>query len=59
MVVKRGERIANRTKSAIKDALLELIREKNYPDITVREITERGNVERSTLYKTISQKQMF
>lgn len=47
----RGERIANKTKSAIKNALLELIREKNYPDITVSEITQRGNIGRSTLYK--------
>jgi AcrR family transcriptional regulator len=47
----RGERITSKTKSAIKNALLELIREKNYPDITVGEITRRGNVGRSTLYK--------
>ncbi|MGD9009607.1 MAG: helix-turn-helix domain-containing protein [Desulfobacteraceae bacterium] len=47
----RGERITNKTKSAIKNALLELIREKNYPDITVSEITQRGNIGRSTLYK--------
>lgn len=47
----RGERIANKTKSAIKKALLELIREKNYPDITVSEIAQRGNIGRSTLYK--------
>jgi AcrR family transcriptional regulator len=47
----RGERIATRTKSAIKKSLLELIKEKNYPDITVQEITERANVGRSTLYR--------
>ncbi len=47
----RGERIASKTKSSIKNALRELIREKNYPDITVGQITERGNVGRSTLYK--------
>jgi AcrR family transcriptional regulator len=47
----RGERITNKTKSAIKNALLELIREKNYPEITVSEITQRGNIGRSTLYK--------
>jgi AcrR family transcriptional regulator len=47
----RGERIASKTKSAIKNALLELIRGKNYPEITVSEITERGNIGRSTLYK--------
>ncbi len=47
----RGERVANKTKSSIKSALLELIKEKNYPDITVGEIAERGNIGRSTLYK--------
>jgi AcrR family transcriptional regulator len=47
----RGERIASKTKSATKNALLELIREKNYPDITVGEIAQRGNIGRSTLYK--------
>ena len=47
----RGERSISKTKSSIKNALLELIREKNYPDITVGEITERGNIGRSTLYK--------
>ncbi len=47
----RGERITSKTKSSIKKALIELIREKNYPDITVGEITERGNIGRSTLYK--------
>jgi AcrR family transcriptional regulator len=47
----RGERISNKTKSAIKNALLELIREKNYPDIKVSEISQRGDIGRSTLYK--------
>jgi AcrR family transcriptional regulator len=47
----RGERITNKTKSAIKNALLELMREKNYSGITVGEISQRGNIGRSTLYK--------
>ena len=47
----RGERIANRTKSAVKKALLELIRKKNYPTITVGEITKTGDVGRSTFYR--------
>jgi AcrR family transcriptional regulator len=51
VVMNRGERITNKTKSTIKNALLELIQEKNYPDITVGEITGRGNIGRSTLYK--------
>ena len=49
--MKRGERIANKTKSTIKSALHELMQEKNYPEITVGEITGRGNIGRSTLYK--------
>jgi AcrR family transcriptional regulator len=51
VVMIRGERITSKTKASIKNALLELIQEKNYPDITVGEITERGNIGRSTLYK--------
>lgn len=51
VIMIRGERITSKTKSSIKSALLALIREKNYPDITVGEITERGNIGRSTLYK--------
>lgn len=47
----RGERVTKKTKSAIKNGLLELMREKNYPDITVGDITKRGDVGRSTLYK--------
>jgi len=49
--MKKGERIANRTRSSIKRALLDLIHEKNYPDIRVNEITQRADVGRSTLYK--------
>ncbi len=47
----RGERVASRTKSAIKDALLELIKEMNYQDITVANITKTGNIGRSTFYR--------
>jgi AcrR family transcriptional regulator len=47
----RGKRVTDKTKSAIKKALLELIQEKNYPDITVGEIAVRGNIGRSSLYK--------
>ncbi len=49
--MKRGERIAERTRSAIKTALLELVNEINYPDITVGDITQRGDVGRSTFYR--------
>ena len=50
-MMNRGERITNKTQTIIKSALLELIQKKNYPDITVGEIAERGNIGRSTLYK--------
>ncbi len=49
--MKKGERIAKKTRSSIKQALLDLIHEKNYPDITVSEITQRADVGRSTLYR--------
>lgn len=55
-VMNRGERSANKTKSAIKRSLKELIREKNYPTITVSEITERGDVGRSTFYNHYTSK---
>lgn len=47
----RGERMANRTRSAIKQAFLELIHQANYPEITVNRIIEKANVGRSTFYK--------
>lgn len=47
----RGQRSVNKTKSAIKNALLELIRSKNYPVIKVGEITDTADVGRSTFYK--------
>lgn len=48
--MKRGERASNRTKQFIKQALLDQIREKNYPDIRVSDITHQANVGRSTFY---------
>ncbi len=47
----RGERVANRTRTAIKQALLELIHENNYPEITVNQITQAADVGRSTFYR--------
>ncbi len=49
--MERGKRISEKTQTAIKNALLALIHEKNYPDITVKEITQKANTGRSTLYK--------
>ncbi len=47
----RGERLTSRTKTAIKNALAELMREQNYPEITVSNIVDRGNIGRSTFYR--------
>ena len=48
--MKRGERISSRTRTSIKQALLNLIREGNYPEIKVSDITDQANVGRSTFY---------
>jgi AcrR family transcriptional regulator len=46
----RGERASNRTRTAIKQALQAQIRQQNYPDIKVSDITQQANVGRSTFY---------
>lgn len=50
MEEKRLDRRINRTQSALRNAFLELIEEKEYDSITVEEITERANLGRSTFY---------
>lgn len=49
--MERGERERCRTKSAIKNALILIVKNKNYNDITVKDIVDEANVGRSTLYK--------
>lgn len=49
--MKKGERVVNKTKTSIKEALLELIHEHNYSKITINQISQRGNIGRSTIYK--------
>jgi len=44
------DRRVQRTRQSLRTALLELIREKNYDDISIEEITERANVGRATFY---------
>lgn len=44
------DRRVQRTLQALRTALLELIKEKNYDDISIEEITERANVGRATFY---------
>lgn len=49
--MKPGERVVHRTKESIKSALLQLVKEKNYSDITIIDIVITADIGRSTLYK--------
>jgi AcrR family transcriptional regulator len=44
------DRRIQRTRLALRTALLDLLKEKNYDDISLEEITERANVGRATFY---------
>ena len=44
------ERKAQKTKLFLEEGLLQLMKEKNIKNITVRELTERVNINRSTFY---------
>ncbi|MBV6400803.1 MAG: hypothetical protein CNIPEHKO_01097 [Anaerolineales bacterium] len=46
----KTDRRVQRTLQSLRAALLELIKEKNYDDISIEEITERANVGRATFY---------
>jgi AcrR family transcriptional regulator len=46
----KPDRRVQRTKQALRKALLELIKEKGYDSISVEEITQRGNLGRATFY---------
>ncbi|WP_421902801.1 TetR/AcrR family transcriptional regulator [Maridesulfovibrio sp.] len=48
---KKGKRQAERSRRQIKFALQELLRHKNYGDISVGEIVEQADVGRSTFYR--------
>jgi AcrR family transcriptional regulator len=50
MRANKYDRRVDRTRKALREALFELIREKNYDQITVEEITERANLGRTTFY---------
>lgn len=39
-----------KSQEAIKKAILELIAEKNFDDITIRDIADKANVNRGTIY---------
>jgi AcrR family transcriptional regulator len=44
------DRRIQRTRLSLRSALLELLKKKNYDDISIEEITERANVGRATFY---------
>lgn len=50
MKTRRDDRRASRTQRALKDALVLLIQEKHYDQITVQNVIDRANVGRSTFY---------
>jgi AcrR family transcriptional regulator len=51
MTAKAEDRRIQRTRALLLSALLDLIVEKGYEDISVRDIVDRANVGRSTFYK--------
>ncbi len=46
----KNDRRSQRTRQLLSEALVQLIREKDYNTITVNDIIERANVGRSTFY---------
>jgi AcrR family transcriptional regulator len=54
---KRPDRRIGRTRRRLKEALLELIQERGYDEITIRDITERADVGRSTFYSHFDSKE--
>ena len=50
MAEKRVDRRIRRTKRLLRQALAELMNEKEFKDITVKEITERADLNRGTFY---------
>jgi AcrR family transcriptional regulator len=55
--VENADRRVNRTRQVLEQALMELLREKAYNDITVQDITDRANVARPTFYLHFTDKQ--
>ena len=52
----RPDRRVQRTRRHLKEALLQLIEERNYDDITIEDITEKADVGRSTFYSHFDSK---
>jgi len=44
------DRRVQKTRKLLQDALIELVAEKSYESVTIREILDRANVGRSTFY---------
>lgn len=57
MAHKRPDRRVGRTRRRLKEALLELIRERRYDAITIEDITARADVGRSTFYSHFDSKE--
>jgi AcrR family transcriptional regulator len=55
--VKKDDRRANRTKRSLSEALVELIHEKRFDDITVQDVIDRADVGRSTFYSHFRDKE--
>src|SRR5262245_50326481 len=49
-IKRKTDRRTNRTKRSLSEALVELIQEKRFDDITVQNVIDRANVGRSTFY---------
>jgi AcrR family transcriptional regulator len=50
MEERSGDRRSRRSRKLLKQGLLELMREKRFPDISVRDVTERMDLNRGTFY---------
>lgn len=57
MAVERVDRRVGRTRRLLKEALFELIRERGYEKVSIRDIAERADVGRSTFYTHFASKE--
>ena len=55
--IKTDDRRATRTRQSLNDAMVELIHEKRFDDITVQDVIDRANVGRSTFYSHFRDKE--
>lgn len=59
MTDKKPDRRIQRTRLLLQEALLDLIIEKGYEDITIQDIIDRANIGRSTFYSHYTDKEML